>query len=144
MRLNRALLSAAVAATLAAAVTAPAQAVGRDRPSTQVAQTKQTHGVSAAAVARAASYPPSGSYTATWKYADALKVRPDVTNTTPVIPADFPVMTDQVWVWDTWPLTDIKTRPLTYKGWKVIFSLVAPRNIFFGDRHWQARIGFFY
>lgn len=53
-------------------------------------------------------------------------------------------MTDKVWVWDTWPLTGLDTKPLKYKGWQVIMSLVAPRDIPFGDRHWQARIGYFY
>ena len=36
-------------------------------------------------------------------------------------------MSDQVWVWDTWPLTNLDTKPITYKGWHVIFSLTAPR-----------------
>ncbi|MFI7601888.1 glycoside hydrolase family 68 protein [Actinoplanes sp. NPDC049681] len=92
----------------------------------------------------AARFSPQGTYTAVWSRADALKVRPDATNTSPLIPATFPVMTDQVWIWDTWPLTDLTTDVVTYRGWHVIFSLTAPRNIFFGDRHWQARIGYFY
>ncbi|WP_207921398.1 glycoside hydrolase family 68 protein [Micromonospora sp. KC721] len=91
-----------------------------------------------------ASYAPQDDFTATWKRADALKVRSNTTNTSPLIPANFPVMTDKVWIWDTWPLTNLSTNVVTYKGWHVIFSLTAPRNIFFGDRHWQARIGFFY
>lgn len=90
------------------------------------------------------SYPPTGDFTATWTRADALKVRSDATNTSPLIPSNFPVMTDDVWIWDTWPMTNLSTNVVTYKGWHVIFSLTAPRNIFFGDRHWQARIGFFY
>jgi levansucrase len=98
----------------------------------------------AAAPVAQAVYAPQDDFTATWTRADALKVRSDATNTSPLIPADFPVMTDQVWVWDTWPLTDVDTNVVTYQGWHVIFSLVAPRNIFFGDRHWQARIGYFY
>ncbi|MEV4640072.1 glycoside hydrolase family 68 protein [Actinoplanes sp. NPDC049548] len=89
-------------------------------------------------------FSPQGSYTAVWSRADALKVHSDATNTSPVIPATFPVMTDQVWIWDTWPLTDLSTDVVTYRGWHVIFSLTAPRTIFFGDRHWQARIGYFY
>ena len=106
--------------------------------------TKTTFGVSKAAVAAAAEYPPTDDFTATWKRADALKVHADPTTTNPRVPENFPVMTEQVWIWDTWPLTDLQTRPITYQGWKVIFSLTAPRDIFFGDRHWQARIGFFY
>ncbi|MEV8503698.1 glycoside hydrolase family 68 protein [Actinoplanes sp. NPDC051475] len=105
-------------------------------------------GVPASAGPQAATgadrFSPQGTYTAVWSRADALKVRPDATNTSPLIPAIFPVMTDQVWIWDTWPLTDLTTDVVTYRGWHVIFSLTAPRNIFFGDRHWQARIGYFY
>jgi levansucrase len=92
----------------------------------------------------AASYDPAGDFTATWQRADALKVRSDATTTSPLIPPDFPVMTDQVWIWDTWPLTNLSTNVVSYRGWHVIFSLTAPRNIFFGDRHWQARIGYFF
>ena len=106
--------------------------------------TKTTYGVSQAAIAASAEYLPTDDFTATWKRADALKVHADPTTTNPRVDENFPVMTDQVWVWDTWPLTDLQTRPITYQGWKVIFSLTAPRDIFFGDRHWQARIGFFY
>ncbi len=112
--------------------------------SSAVPQEKQTFGVSAKRVDTAATYPPTDDFTATWKRADALKVRPDATTTTPRIPEGFPIMTDQVWVWDTWPLTGLDMEPMSYKGWSVIFSLVAPRDIGFGDRHWQAKIGYFY
>jgi levansucrase len=131
----------------------PASAVqdrdlGNRPPDTQqsrlVPEEKQTYGVSAATVKAAKTYSPRDNFTATWKYADALKVRPDATTTTPIIPLDFPVMTNEVWIWDTWPLTGLDMKPLSYRGWSVIFSLVAPRDIPFGDRHWQARIGFFY
>lgn len=64
--------------------------------------------------------------------------------TMPEIPKDFPIMTDEVWVWDTWSLTDEYSNQVSYKGWDVIFSLVAPRSIPFDERHWSARIGFFY
>jgi levansucrase len=100
-------------------------------------------GVAAPAAAQR-QYSPQDNFTAVWTRAQALKVRLDATNTKPRIPADFPIMTDQVWIWDTWPLTNLASNTVTYKGWHVIFSLTAPRNIFFGDRHWVARIGFFY
>jgi levansucrase len=114
------------------------------RQSDRVATPKQTYGVSKAAIAAAKTYQPQDDFTATWKRADALKVRADATTTTPLIPPTFPIMSEEVWVWDTWPLTGLDTKPLTYKGWHVIFSLVAPRSIPFGDRHWQARIGYFF
>jgi levansucrase len=98
----------------------------------------------APAAAAIAQYAPQDNFTATWTRADALKVRQDPTNTSPLIPLDFPIMTDQVWIWDTWPLTNLSTNVITYNGWHVIFSLTAPRNIGFNDRHFVARIGFFY
>ncbi|HST80626.1 MAG TPA: glycoside hydrolase family 68 protein [Kineosporiaceae bacterium] len=143
-RVQFGLLLTTIAATVTGLLAPQAVALNQPKTPTGVAIKKQTYGVSEAAVAAAAQYPPSANFTATWKYADALKVRQDVTNTTPKVDENFPIMTDKVWIWDTWPLTNINTEPITYKGWKVIFSLVAPRDIFFGDRHWQARIGFFY
>jgi levansucrase len=98
----------------------------------------------ARAAVETAQYDPRDTFTATWKRADALKVRSDPTNTSPLISADFPVMTNEVWVWDTWPLTDLSTNVVTYNGWHVIFSLVAPRTVGFNDRHWHARVGFFF
>jgi levansucrase len=41
-------------------------------------------------------------------------------------------------------MTGLDTKPVSYKGWHVIFSLTAPRDVPFGDRHWWARIGYFY
>ncbi|GAB2688799.1 glycoside hydrolase family 68 protein [Thalassiella azotivora] len=91
-----------------------------------------------------AVFDPRADVQANWTRAQALRIAPDATNTKPRIPEDFPIMTDEVWVWDTWPLTDLDMNPVSFKGWNVIFSLTAPRDIFFGDRHWQARIGYFY
>ncbi len=31
--------------------------------------------------------------------------------------ADFPLIGSNVWVWDTWPLSDVKADNLSYKGW---------------------------
>lgn len=53
-------------------------------------------------------------------------------------------MSDTVWIWDTWPLTNLSTNVITYRGWSVIFSLTAPRTVGFNDRHSIARIGYFY
>jgi levansucrase len=101
-------------------------------------------GVVLAPAARAATYAPGDDFTAAWTRAQALKVVSDPTNTKPRIPANFPIMSNQVWVWDTWPLSNLNMQPISYKGWNVIFSLTAPRSVPFGDRHWYARIGFFY
>src|SRR5690348_12812742 len=60
-------------------------------------------------------YSADDDYTAVWSRADALKLRQDRTNTAPHVSPDFPVMTDKVWVWDTWPLTKLNTHTATYK-----------------------------
>ncbi|MCU1430985.1 MAG: Beta-fructofuranosidase [Actinotalea sp.] len=91
-----------------------------------------------------AVFDPRANVTANWTRAQALQIAANPSNTTPRIPEEFPIMTDEVWVWDTWPLSDLDMNPVSYGGWNVIFSLTAPRDIFFGDRHWQARIGYFY
>lgn len=72
----------------------------------------------------------------------------------PEIPIDFPVMRDQrqaepnnqVWVWDTWPMTDAHGNQYSYKGWNVIFSLTADpyAGYTFDDRHVHARISYWY
>src|SRR5215210_5569151 len=98
----------------------------------------------AAAQDEPGTYDPTDNFTSVWTRAQALKVQLDATNTKPRIPADFPVMTGEVWVWDTWPLTNLGTKPITYRGWHVIFSLVAPRSLGFNARHEVATIGYFY
>ena len=134
----RGALAAAVAAILVTALQAPTAATDGRR----ITDDDIDRGGKGAQVN--AAFHPRANVTANWTRADALKIQQDPTNTKPLIPEDFPVMTEEVWVWDTWPLTDLDMEPVSYEGWNIIFSLTAPRNIFFGDRHWQARIGFFY
>jgi levansucrase len=65
--------------------------------------------------------------------------------TMPTIPQDFPDMSNgEVWVWDSWPLTDAKADQFSYNGWEVIFSLVADRSLGFDDRHTYAELGYFF
>lgn len=106
---------------------------------------------------RQAYDPIQSGFTAKWTRADARQIMatqndPDVepgdnsmpvSLTMPDIPADFPLVTEEVWVWDTWPLTDQYSNQVSYRGWDIIFSLVAPREIPFDERHWSARIGWF-
>jgi levansucrase len=109
------------------------------------------------------AHDPDANFTARWTRADALQVRaisdPDAPAgensmptqyTMPEIPQDFPILTDQqgnqVWVWDTWTLTDARANQISFKGWEVIFSLTADpaAGYTFDDRHTHARMGFFY
>ncbi|MDO4253018.1 MAG: glycoside hydrolase family 68 protein [Rothia sp. (in: high G+C Gram-positive bacteria)] len=102
--------------------------------------------------------PVESDFHARWTRAEARQLITEQTNTKvspgenslpksltmPDIPKDFPIMNDVVWVWDTWSLTDEYANQISYKGWDVIFSLVAPRSIPFDERHWSARIGYFF
>ncbi len=99
------------------------------------------------------------NYTTRWTRADARQIKaisdPTVADgqnsmpkslTMPAIPSDFPVTNDQVWIWDTWPLTDALGNQYSYNGWDVIFCLTFPRNtgLDFDQRHSHAKIGYFY
>ncbi|WP_247040776.1 glycoside hydrolase family 68 protein [Arthrobacter rhizosphaerae] len=105
------------------------------------------------------AHDPASDFTSKWTRADAKQImaqsdstvapgensmNPDVTM--PEIPEDFPTMNEDVWVWDTWSLTDENANQISYKGWDVIFSLVADRHAGYGfdQRHWNARIGYFF
>lgn len=104
------------------------------------------------------AYDPEANFTAKWTRADAqqLKRLSDPTAaprqnsmpaalTMPTIPQDFPDMSNgEVWVWDTWPLTDEKGDQYSVNGQEIIFSLVADRSLGFDDRHVFAKIGYFY
>ncbi len=104
------------------------------------------------------AYMPNSNFTARWTRADArqLKAMSDPAAaprqnsmpeeyTAPTVPIDFPDMSGgRVWVWDSWPLTDSAANQYSYKGWEVIFSLVADRNLGFDDRHTYAKLGYFF
>ena len=64
-----------------------------------------------------------------WTRADALKVNEnDPTTTQPIVSADFPVMSDEVFIWDTMPLRSLDGTVVSVDGWSVIFTLTAQRN----------------
>lgn len=96
-----------------------------------------------------------------WTRADALKVNEDdPTTTQPLVSADFPVMSDEVFIWDTMPLRDLHGDVVSINGWSIIFTLTANRNnknssyldgngnyditADWEDRHGRARICFWY
>lgn len=104
------------------------------------------------------AYDPLSDFTARWTRADArqLKAMSDPTAgpgenslpeeyTMPTVPQDFPDMSnEQVWVWDTWPLTDENADQYSVNGQEIVFSLVADRSLGFDERHQYAKIGYFY
>ncbi|MBB2173482.1 glycoside hydrolase family 68 protein [Gluconacetobacter asukensis] len=105
------------------------------------------------------AYAPDGDFTARWTRADALQIKAQSNPSVPAgqnslpsqlimpgIPADFPTINPDVWVWDTWTLIDKHADQFSYNGWEVIFCLTADKNAGYGfdDRHTHARIGFFY
>lgn len=104
------------------------------------------------------AYGPEEDFTAKWTRADARQLQrlsdpatPSGENsmpeslTMPEVPQDFPDMSnEQVWVWDTWPLTDEDGNQYSIKGQEIIFSLVADRSLGFDERHQFAKIGYFH
>lgn len=89
------------------------------------------------------SYPIWGEYTDAWTRQDAASISLTEDNTLPLLD-EIPVeiITDEVWIWDSWPLTDLSTRTVNYKGYKLLFSLTADRDLDFVARHWTAEIGY--
>ena len=104
------------------------------------------------------AYAPEDDFTAKWTRADARQLQrlsdpttPSRDNsmpaslTMPEVPQDFPDMSnEQVWVWDSWPLTDEDGNQYSVNGQEIIFSLVADRSLGFDDRHVFAKIGYFF
>ncbi|MGC5225367.1 glycoside hydrolase family 68 protein [Micromonospora sp. DT81.3] len=104
------------------------------------------------------AFDPEDDFTSRWTRADARQIErlsdpnaPARENsmpaslTMPTVPQDFPDMSDgQVWVWDSWPLTDENGDQYSVNGQEIIFSLVADRTLGFDARHQFAKIGYFY
>src|SRR6476659_1405122 len=147
--------SVAVAAGTAAALGAASRPAAAAAHTPKVTRPPSVH--------TQAAYDPEQNFTSKWTRADAMQIKaqsdPSVSpgqsslpsgQTMPEIPKDFPTMVDQngkqVWVWDTWPLTDAQGNQYDYNGWNVIFSLTADSNAgySFDDRHVHAKIGYWY
>lgn len=94
-----------------------------------------------------------------WTRADALKVHEnDPTTTQPLVSPNFPIMSNDVFIWDTMPLRTLDGTIVSVNGWSVIFTLTAKRSpeVFiaedgtyditadWNDRHGRARICFWY
>lgn len=103
------------------------------------------------------AHAPEADFTAKWTRADARQLQRvsdpttpprensmPASQTMPEVPQDFPDMSnDQVWVWDSWPLTDEDGNQYSVNGQEIIFSLVADRSLGFDERHQFAKIGYF-
>lgn len=101
----------------------------------------------------------SNILTTKWTRADALKVRvDDPTTTQPLVSADFPVINDRLFIWDTMPLKKLDGTIVSVNGWSVIFTLTADRmpekyrdskgnydvDADWVDRHSRAKICYWY
>ena len=64
-----------------------------------------------------------------WTRAQALKVAfDDPTTTQPPVPEDFPVMKEDLFIWDSWPLRNMDGDAVSINGWNVLFTLAAGRH----------------
>lgn len=148
-RLRLAAIAAVIATTAALAAGAPAQA----QPAPEAVA-----GFPAPTEHTQKAYDPEDDFTAKWTRADARQLQamsdPAAASrensmpeeyTMPTVPQDFPDMSnEQVWVWDSWTLTDGTSAQPSFKGWEVVFSLVADRKLGFDDRHTYAKLGYFF
>lgn len=147
--LRAAALAVVAAATATLLAAAPAHAADEIEP---------VPGFPAPTVHSQEAYDPTDDFTAKWTRADARQIGamsdPDAASqqnslpeeyTMPTVPQDFPDMSnEEVWVWDSWTLTDETAEQPSFKGWEVVFSLVADRSLGFDERHTYARLGYFF
>ncbi len=148
-RIRLAAIAAVIATTAALAAGAPAQA--QNAP-------EAVPGFPAPTEHTQKAFDPEDDFTAKWTRADARQLKamsdpaaPSRENslpeeyTMPTVPQDFPDMSnEEVWVWDSWTLTDGTSAQPSFKGWEVVFSLVADRKLGFDDRHTYAKLGYFF
>lgn len=89
------------------------------------------------------TYPVWADYTDSWDRDDASSITLNSDNELPLLEEQpVEIISDEVWIWDSWPLTNLQTRTVNYKGYKLLFSLTADRDLDFVQRHWTAEIGF--
>lgn len=64
-----------------------------------------------------------------WTRADVLKINEnDPTTTQPLVSPDFPVMNNNIFIWDTMPLRTLEGTIVSINGWSVILTLTADRH----------------
>lgn len=78
----------------------------------------------------------------TREHANSIELTDDLT--APVIDDNSDVISDDYWIWDTWPLRYRDGSIAKIDGWQVVFSLTASKDLVPGDRHNGATIRYFY
>ena len=90
-------------------------------------------------------YKPTDDFTAKWTRADALKVQRDATNTIPEIPqTGTPVTSEEQFIGDAWPLTNLNGDVVKVGEWNVMFSLTNTKTLPFHHPDAWAKIGYYY
>jgi levansucrase len=82
--------------------------------------------------------------TASWTREQAEQIHRTDDNTAPVIDEAVDELSEDLYVWDTWPLRDRDGSITKIDGYQVIFSLTAPNDVVPGARHNLATIRYFY
>ncbi|WP_126664381.1 glycoside hydrolase family 68 protein [Haloterrigena salifodinae] len=78
----------------------------------------------------------------TREHANSIELTDDTT--APVINENSDVISDDYWIWDTWPLRYRDGSIAKINGWQVVFSLTASKDLVPGARHNEATIRYFY
>ncbi|MGQ3722408.1 glycoside hydrolase family 68 protein [Natrialba aegyptia] len=79
-----------------------------------------------------------------WTREHANNIEPTDDLTAPVISENSDVISDDYWIWDTWPLRYRDGSIAKINGWQVVFSLTASKDLVPGARHNEATIRYFY
>lgn len=80
-----------------------------------------------------------------WTREQAMQIKVTSDNMAPLIHrGEFSQTSPDLWLWDTWPLTNKDGSVAIIDGWKVVFSLSAPRSVGPEQRHDIAAISYFY
>jgi len=84
------------------------------------------------------------SVTDHWSRQEAERIQRTDANTAPVIEEEVDKLSEDLYIWDTWPLRDRDGSITKVNGYQVIFSLTAPNDVVPGARHNLATIRYFY
>jgi levansucrase len=79
-----------------------------------------------------------------WTRAEANKIELTDDTTAPVIGENSDSISDEYWIWDSWPLRNRDGSIVKINGWQIIFSLTASNDLVPGARHNEATIRYFY